>query len=117
MSALFDQLGQRARKALMIAIAGSTSALLFLLTYYSIQYIATVARLETVSPALQVPLYLIYCAAPIGLLLGGVEYALTVIRNLSEDAVFVSYDQTDEYADEPTLGSERHNEEQDGSER
>jgi TRAP-type C4-dicarboxylate transport system permease small subunit len=97
MSALYDQLGRRARKLLMIIIAASTSALMFLLAYYSIRYIATVASLGSVSPALRVPIYFVYCAAPLGLLLAGVQYALTVVRNLSEEEVFLSYEEKDEY--------------------
>lgn len=104
MSALYDQLGQRARKVLMVVITSSTSALLFLLAYYSIRYVATVAHLETVSPALQVPFYLVYCAAPIGLLLGGIQYGLALVRNLTETEVYLSYEQKDEYADDPAAG-------------
>lgn len=101
MSALYDQLGPRARKATMITVCATTSALLFLLTYYSIRYVATVAELGTVSPALQVPLYLVYSAAPIGLALAGVQYALAAVRNCTDDGVFLSYDQRDEYDDVP----------------
>ena len=101
MSALHDQLGYRARKAMMIVVCATTSALLFLLTYYSIRYVMTVAELGTVSPALQVPLYLVYSAAPIGLALAGVQYALAVVRNCIDDGVFLSYEERDEYDDIP----------------
>lgn len=101
MSALHDQLGDRARKGLMIAISATTSALLFLLTYYSIRYVATVAELGTVSPALRFPLYLVYCTAPIGLALAGIQYALAVVRNCTDGGVFLSYEQRDEYDDVP----------------
>jgi TRAP-type C4-dicarboxylate transport system permease small subunit len=101
MSALHDQLGQRARKGLMIAITAATSALLFLLTYYSIRYVATVAHLGTVSPALRVPLYIVYCTAPLGLALAGIQYALAVVRNCTDSDVFLSYDTRDEYEDVP----------------
>jgi TRAP-type C4-dicarboxylate transport system permease small subunit len=97
MSALYDQLGRRARKFLMLVIASTTSALMFLLAYYSIRYIATVASLGSVSPALQVPIYIVYCAVPAGLFIAGVQYALTVARNLSETEVFLSYEEKDEY--------------------
>jgi len=102
MSALTDQLGTRPRKALMILTAAATSGLMFLMTYYSIRYIATVESLGTVSPALQVPLWLVYCAAPVGLFLAGVQYALTVVKNLTADEVYLSFEATDEYRESPS---------------
>jgi len=101
MSALYDQLGHRTRKRLMILSSAVTALLLFVLTYYSIRYVATVAELETVSPALQVPLYVVYCAAPIGLALAGLQYALAVVRNCTDRDVFLSYEQRDEYEEVP----------------
>ena len=101
MSALYDALNPASRKGLMVVIAGSTSLLMFSLAYYSIRYIATVHALGTVSAALQVPLSLIYCVAPIGFFLTGVQYALTVMRNLTAEGVYISYDHQDEYEDIP----------------
>ncbi len=101
MSAIYDQLGLTARKSLMVFIAGFTSLLMFFMAYYSIRYIATVYALGTVSAALQVPLYLVYCVAPIGFALTGIQYALTVVRNLTEEDVYLSYDHKDEYEDTP----------------
>jgi TRAP-type C4-dicarboxylate transport system permease small subunit len=57
--------------------------------------------LETVSPALQVPLYIVYSAAPIGLALAGIQYALAAVRNCTDAEVFLSYEQRDEYEDVP----------------
>ena len=53
------------------------------------------------SAALQVPLYLVYCVAPIGFVLTGIQYALTVVRNLTEEDVYLSYDHKDEYEETP----------------
>jgi len=98
MTALYDQLGQQRQRAAMVGIAAFTSALLFALVYYSLRYVATVKALGTVSPALQVPLYLVYLSAPLGLLLGAVQYAMTAWRNLRDrDHVWIAYDKRDEY--------------------
>jgi C4-dicarboxylate transporter, DctQ subunit len=97
MTALYDQLSPKLQKVMMIVIAGSTCALMFLLAWYSLEYIASVHRLESASPVLQVPLYLVYLAAPLGLVLAGIQYALTVIRNLTQRDVYLSYEQKDEY--------------------
>jgi C4-dicarboxylate transporter, DctQ subunit len=101
MSALYDQLGQRARKVLMVLIAGATAMLMFVMAYYSLCYIATVYALGTASPALQVPFALVYLAAPLGFVLAGIQYGLAVARNLLEDEVYLSYEHKDEYAEEP----------------
>ena len=69
MTAIYDQLSDRWRKGLMVLIATTTSLLMFALAVYAVDYVLTVQELGTVSPALQVPLYLIYMAAPLGFVL------------------------------------------------
>jgi TRAP-type C4-dicarboxylate transport system permease small subunit len=101
MSAVYDQLGEKPRKALMVIITGTTSVLMFLMAYYSLRYISTLRSLGTVSSALQVPLYLVYCIAPIGFVLAGVQYGFTVVRNAIEEDVYVSYERKDEYEEAP----------------
>jgi len=101
MTALYDQFGRRARKALMIIMAAVTAALLFALAVYAARYATGTWRIGSVTPALRIPLALIYAFAPIGLALGGVQYVLTVIRNLLEKEVYVSFTQVDEYRDTP----------------
>jgi TRAP-type C4-dicarboxylate transport system permease small subunit len=67
MTALYDALGTRARKAIMLLITGSTAALLFALAWLSLRYVlGTVRELGAVSPVLQVPSHLPYLAAPLG---------------------------------------------------
>lgn len=102
MTALYDQMGSKARKALMILIAAATALLMFALAAYSIRYIETVRSLGTVSPVLQVPLYLVYLAAPLGLVLAGIQYVMTVIRNVTEEDVYLSFELKDEY-EEPLI--------------
>ena len=99
MTALYDQLGDRARKAVMVFIAGSTALLLFYLSWLAVDYVLVVRRLGSVSPVLQVPLYLVYLAAPLGLMLAGVQYAFAVVRNLRDPGVYLAYDTKDEYGD------------------
>jgi TRAP-type C4-dicarboxylate transport system permease small subunit len=97
MTAIYDQLNARWRKGLMVMIAGTTSVLMFVLAWYAVDYVLTVQELGTVSPALQVPLYLIYLAAPLGFVLAGIQYALTALKNLRAPEVYLSYDKKDEY--------------------
>ena len=102
MTAIYDQLGHRARKSLMVVIAGSTGLLMLLLAYYSVRYVQTVQMLGTTSPVLQVPYAIVYSVAPLGFLLTAIQYGLTVYQNLRSDDVYLSYDRTDEY-ETPTL--------------
>lgn len=99
MTALYDLLGERKRKGVMIFIACTTALLLFYLAWLAMDYALVVRRLGSVSPVLQVPLYLIYLAAPAGLGLAGVQYGLAALRNLRDDGVYLSFDTRDEYFD------------------
>ena len=101
MSALYDQLGRRLRKFLMIVICGATAILMLCLAYYSLSYISTVWELGSVSPVLRVPFCLIYVVAPLGFLLAGTQYSLAVIRNIVEKDIYLSYHVKDEYQDLP----------------
>lgn len=97
MSAVYDQLSDRQRKAMMILIAAVTAAAMFVLAYYSYVYVARVAKLGKVTPSLQVPLYLTYFWVPLGFIITGIQYILTVVKNLQSDDVYISYEQVDTY--------------------
>lgn len=103
MTAIYDQLSPRWRKILMTFSSGFTGFLMLLLAVYSFRYIQTVRFLESVSPVLQVPLYLVYLIVPLGLLLAAVQYALTVARNCISPGVYLSFDVKDEY-EQPVVG-------------
>jgi TRAP-type C4-dicarboxylate transport system permease small subunit len=97
MTALCDQLPRRWRRRLMILISASTCLLLLVLAGFALHYVGTVCFLGTVSPVLQVPLFLIYAIVPVGLLLAAMQYALTAWRNATSGDVYLSYDRRDEY--------------------
>ena len=97
MTAIYDLLPHRPRKALAIAIAGLTALLMLFLAWQAAQYATIVADLGSTSPVLRVPLFVIYLAAPLGLTLAGVQYILTVVRNLRSPEVYISFERTDAY--------------------
>jgi TRAP-type C4-dicarboxylate transport system permease small subunit len=101
MTAIYDQLSQRWRKISLITVSATTCLLLALLTCYAVQYVATVRFLGTVSPVLQVPLYIIYSIVPLGLGLGAVQYGLTTLKNLSASELYLSYERLDQYEQAP----------------
>jgi len=100
MTAIYDLLPHRPRKALAIAISGTTALLMFFLAYQSAHYARIVADLGSESPVLQVPLFIVYLAAPLGLTLAGIQYALTVVRNVRDPEVYLSFERTDAYEPE-----------------
>ncbi|MFQ5477536.1 MAG: TRAP transporter small permease [Candidatus Binatia bacterium] len=101
MTALYDLLGERWRKLVMLLITGSTSALLFVFTWLAVEYVlGTVRELGAVSPVLRIPLYLVYLAAPMGLFLAAIQFLLALIKNLTADEVYIAFDRRDQY-DEP----------------
>ncbi|WP_404386269.1 TRAP transporter small permease [Caenispirillum salinarum] len=107
MSAFYDQLSDRGRKILMIIIAAVTGAVMFWLSWISYQYVLSVANSGKVTSALRVPLYLTYLWVPFGFFLTGIQYALTVLRNLRDPDVWISWEAVDSYdeIDGTTAGS------------
>jgi len=99
MSAFYDQLSDRGRKILMIIISAVTAIIMLLLAYYAIHYVANIARRGRVTPALQIPLYITFLWVPVGFLITGIQYALTVVRNIQSEGVWISYETLDGYDD------------------
>lgn len=97
MSALYDQLTGRARKALMTIMAAGTAALLLALAWFAAQYAWHAYTVGSVTPSLRIPLFLIYLWAPVGLVLGALQYLLAVWRNLVSADTWLSYSERDEY--------------------
>lgn len=90
MSAIFDHLPFKSRKALMIVIAIVTSVAMFALCYFSIRYIGKVQTSGRVLPALQIPVWWIFVWVPIGFFVTGTQYALTAIKNMIEKDIYLS---------------------------
>jgi TRAP-type C4-dicarboxylate transport system permease small subunit len=103
MTALVDAMKPSARKAVMLVVTAGTSILLFALTWFALRYVlGTVRELGSVSPVLRVPRYLVYLAAPLGLFLGALQYALAFFKNLLSPEIYLSFDVLDEHIELPT---------------
>lgn len=97
MSAIYDQLPDAGRKILMIVIAAVTAAIMFVLAYYSFSYVHRIWELEKVTPSMRVPLWLTYVWVPLGFVITGIQYVLTVYRNLRSTEIYLSYEKVDSY--------------------
>ena len=98
MSALYDLMPAKARKALMLVITTVTSACMFFLAYYSCYYISEVHASGRILPALGLPVFYIYLWAPLGFVMAGLQYAFTAVKNLAEKDVYLSTYLKDGYA-------------------
>lgn len=94
MSALSDALPDRFRRWLMIFVTSTTALLLFFLAYYAWSYAVSVDRR---SPVMGVPLRWVYMIAPIGLVLGGIQYGMAAIKNVSGTQIYISFDRLDDF--------------------
>ena len=97
MSAVYDQLGHAAKKALTIGIALITAVFMLGLAYYSFVYVSDVAARGRVTPALQIPLYITYVWLPIGFVITGIQYLLAIYRNLTHREIYLSYEEKEGY--------------------
>ena len=97
MSAIFDTLPFKTRKALMIVIALVTAVAMFALCYFSISYIGKVQTSGRVLPSLQIPVWWIYLWAPVGFFITGIQYLLTAIKNVIAEDVYLSTDVVEGY--------------------
>lgn len=99
MSAFFDAAPFPLRKTMMVAIATLTAAMMFLLAWYSFDYLMAQMGRGRLLPALQIPQWWIIVWVPLGFLLTGLQYALTAIKNLIDRDVWLSTSVIEGYDD------------------
>jgi len=99
MSAIYDAMPAKIRKALMVVMASVTSAFMFFLSFYSYYYIVEVYQSGRILPALGMPVFYMYLWVPVGFILTGLQYAFTVVKNLRERDVYLSTNIKDGYSD------------------
>jgi C4-dicarboxylate transporter, DctQ subunit len=105
MSAFYDQLRGRPRKLLLMFIHVTTGALMFYLAWHAWDYVSAIQSRGRRSSALQIPLWIPYMAAPIGFALAGIQYWLTVARNLMSKDTYRSFSEKERYDDVPDTPS------------
>ncbi len=100
MSAIYDALPVRARKILMTIITAVTAVIMLSLAWYAVQYIISLYAKGRVYPALGIPVYISYLWVPVGFFVTGIQYGLTLIKNLQEDEIYLSTDLREQDAQE-----------------
>lgn len=97
MTAIYDQLSGVPRKTLQILSTLGTAALLFILAYYGWIFMASKMQFGGSTPALGIPWYAVYTVVPLGFFLGGLQFALAALRNLTTPGVHTSFTHEESY--------------------
>lgn len=101
MSAIYDQLSGRWRKALLILICLGTAVLMFYFAYKSIDYVMAIYDRGRTSASLRIPMWTVYLALPVGFILAGVQYVLTAVRNMVSKSIYRAFNEKEEYDELP----------------
>lgn len=97
MGALHDILPQRSKKGLTIAIASISAIVMLVMSYFSVLYLLKTMEFQRVTMTLRLPAWVVIAIVPLGFFMAGIQYVLTVIRNLIEKDVWASWEQKGEY--------------------
>lgn len=84
MSAFSERLRGRASRAWELTTLLATGALLLAFGWYALEYVLRTANIGGVTPALRIPLYLIYAVVPLGLILAALQFLLNAVRHRGE---------------------------------
>lgn len=100
MTALYDTLSQRSKKALLTLISITTGLLLLYLAYKSVFYVLEIKAVNRLSPALQFPVYIIYSVIPVGLAMASLQYLIAFVMNVTHAGAWHSYEIEDSEAED-----------------
>lgn len=89
MSAVYDLMSPRLKKATAILISLVTSAALFWMSYISCTYVLSLKASFRVTPALRIPVYLITCVVVYGFLSSAVQYLYIAWLNLFRKEIYI----------------------------
>jgi TRAP-type C4-dicarboxylate transport system permease small subunit len=84
MSIVFDMVSNKYKKLFMIVISFVSAIATSYITFLAVKYVLSVQKLGRVTPALQIPIYIVYSVVPLGFLLVTIEYIRTFIFNISD---------------------------------
>jgi len=104
MGAFLDLMPPKMEKTFVFIISGVNTVVMFMMAYYSYQYVAQMMMLGQKTSALQVPFWTFNVIVPIGFAVAGIQYIRTIIKNIVEKDVWLSADQQSEYEDEVNVG-------------
>jgi TRAP-type C4-dicarboxylate transport system permease small subunit len=83
----------------MIIVSLGTATLLFILAYYSLDYIGGLIKTNRLTPSLRIPMYFTVLVIPFGLTVTGIQFVLAALTNILKPGVHLSYRVADTYDD------------------
>lgn len=92
MTAVYDGLGFTAKKVISTVISIVTGLLMLYLSYEALLYVIEVKDINRLSPALQLPVYLIYSVIPLGLFVAGLQYIIAFFMNITHKEIYLSHE-------------------------
>ncbi|RKD68814.1 TRAP-type C4-dicarboxylate transport system permease small subunit [Sinobaca qinghaiensis] len=99
MSAVFDNVPYKPRKALALIIPFVTAIILFVLAFYSYEYVMSVYNSGRTTSALRFPYYWMLIWAPIGFTLGGIQFLRNFWVNVRNKEVYLAAERKDYASD------------------
>ncbi|WP_091273055.1 TRAP transporter small permease [Alteribacillus persepolensis] len=95
MSALFDNVPFAFRKTLALLIPLVTAIIMFVLAYYSYDYVQSVNESGRVTSALRFPYFWMLIWVPIGFVLGGIQFLRNFWVNVRNKDVYLAAERKD----------------------
>lgn len=93
MTAVLDLVPKKTKKTLVMIIAFLSMITLFYFAYLGFKYAFLVYESGRVTPALELPRYIVTIFMPLGFLSGAVRYLVTLMLNIKhKDLIYVSID-------------------------
>jgi C4-dicarboxylate transporter, DctQ subunit len=100
MSAIYDLSSVKTKKIMVFLSSSIGSLTMFFLSYVSTNYLFQVYRFQRLSQTIGLPLWIYYSILPIGFFLAGLNYLLTIIKNIKikgKEEVWISVEQKTQY--------------------
>lgn len=82
MSIVYDLTNEKVKKVLMCIISLVTCLAMLYVCYLCVRYVNSVRILQRVTPALRIPMWIIYLTLPIGFFFGALEYGRCFVQNI-----------------------------------
>ncbi len=90
MTAIFDLVPVNIKRIILYITSIVTSVFLFLLGFLGIQYVQRVMMSGRVTPALEMPMWIMYTFVPLGFFMAGFQYLIILLLNIIEtDTLYI----------------------------
>lgn len=100
MGAFLDSMPPKMEKVFIYVISAINAVVMFLMAYYSWNYMINAKVMGQTSQSLRLPFWVTLVIVPIGFFMAGIQYLRTILKNIKEVDVWQSPEQQSEYEEE-----------------